>query len=220
MINIKQQEKIFLDIALNLKKPITTYAIGGTAMMLKGLKEESVDMDIVFTSEEDRQAFKSAVKVLGFEDFDEKIVYGKRANAPEMVNVPDCRIDLFLNQVINFAFTEGAKERAKDTHVFHNNLIIKVADMHDIIVMKCATNRSKDEEDIISIVKNEKINWDILVGEAEAQIKLGNERAVLALGTTLEKLVNNYKIAVPKEALDKLWKMLKRQVKNKSKKYL
>ena len=220
VINIEQQNKIFRDISNKISMPIIVYAIGGTAMMFKGLKPSTLDIDIVFTKEEDRQEFKKAVKSLGYEDFDATIVYGKRENAPDMVKIPDSRIDLFLNQVVNFSFTESIKERAKDVHQFGDNLIIKIADMHDIIVMKCATTRPKDEADIVKIVKNETINWNLLVKEADEQIQLGNELAVLSLGTLLEKLLNKYKIAVPPSVLDDLWKLLNKQVEKKGKKDL
>lgn len=218
MINVEQQERIFLEIAKKLPHPITVYAIGGTAMMFQGLKGETLDIDIVFTKEEDRQDFKTAVKSLGFEDFDTTIVYGKNKNAPDMVKLPDSRIDLFLNNVLNFVFSESIRNRAAETHQFAENLIIKVADVHDLIVMKCATTRPKDEQDIVKIIRNAKINWNILVREAEEQIKLGNESAVLTLGTILEKLSNKYKLPVPSETLDSLWSLLEKQVKFKARK--
>ena len=215
MIKIDQQNRIFIDIAAKIQRPITMYAIGGTAMMFQGLKEETLDIDLVFTKEEDRQDFKTAVKSLGFEDFDTTRVYGKKENAPDMVKLPDARIDLFLNNVLNFVFSESIISRAIETHQFDKNLIIKVADMHDIIVMKCATTRPKDEQDIVSIIRNSKINWNLLTDEAEEQTKLGNESAILTLGTILEKLSNKYKLPIPSEVLDRLWNMLEKQVKAK-----
>jgi hypothetical protein len=60
------------------------------------------------------------------------------------------------------------------------------------------------------------MNWEILVKESEEQVKLGNETAINSLGEKLEKLDNQGAITLPKDVLDSLWKMLKKQVKNKS----
>ena len=87
--------------------------------------------------------------------------------------------------------------------------------------MKSATSRIKDLDDIITIVKKDKINWEIIIEEAKEQINLGNNNFVLSLGEKLEKLNNQKEIAIstpiPKTVLDQLWKLLKKQVKNKNK---
>ena len=103
------------------------------------------------------------------------------------------------------------------THEFNKNLLIRVSDPHDIIIMKSATSREKDIDDIKKIVTSSSMNWDILVEEAGVQVKLGNELAILSLGEKLETLENLGMIKVPKSAADKLWKMLKKQVKGKRK---
>ena len=85
--------------------------------------------------------------------------------------------------------------------------------------MKSATSRIKDEEDIATLLQNKNIEWNILIGEAKNQVKLGNERAVLNLGYLLEKLSNKGKFFVPSEVLDSLFETLKKHVKKpKSKK--
>ncbi len=216
MITIKDQQEVLVKISKGISKEITAYTIGGTAMMFLGLKDSTLDIDIVFTSEEDRSAFKKAVKTLGFEDMDSAIVYGKRDNCPDMVKLPDSRIDLFLNEVISFIFSKNMQARAKEIHQF-GNLILKVADVHDLIIMKCATNRIKDKDDILKIIKNSQINWDILADEAEHQLSLGKEQAVLSLGTLLEELNNNHNVEVPKQVLDKLWNLLEKQIRSKKK---
>ncbi len=114
-------------------------------------------------------------------------------------------------------FSETMKQRAKQIHEF-GNLIIKVADPHDILIMKSVTSRAKDLDDIIAIVNKSQVDWDLIVKEAEEQVKLGNETAIMGLGEKLEKLSERKIIEVPKNVLDKLWKLLSKQVKNKSKK--
>ena len=217
VITIIEQQDLLLQISKKLPRQITAYAIGGTAMIFYGLKETTLDIDLVFTNQKDRETFKETVKSMGYNDMDPIIVYGRKPNTPDMIKLYNSRIDLFLNQVINFTFSEDMQKRAKETHQFGKNLILKTADIHDLIIMKCATNREKDEKDIISIMKNSKVNWEILVNEAQNQINLGNEQAILSLGTLLEKL-KNLDIQVPTKVLDQLWELLKNQIEKKKSK--
>jgi len=215
MIAIQDQQNLLIKIARKISRPVTTYAIGGTAMMFWGLKDSTVDIDLVFTQESERKEFKRAAKSLGHPDMDSTIVYGKRENIPEMIQLPEARIDLFLNDVINFRFSENMQARAKEIHQFDINLFIKPADIHDIMLMKCATNRLKDELDILAIIKNSKIDWKILVQEAQHQLSLGKEQAILSLGTLLESLKDKNKAEVPQSVLDELWNILKKQVESR-----
>ena len=130
----------------------------------------------------------------------------------------DFIFDLFLNKIVNSVFSDGMKKRATQTHEFGGNLVIKVSDPSDILVMKSVTWRTKDNEDIISIINNNKLNWNTILEEAKEQVKLGNEKAILVLGEKLEKLVNLKAINVPQEVSGKLWNFFTKQVKNKSKK--
>lgn len=218
MIDIIQQEKLFIAIGNILEKKITVYAIGGTAMMLKGIKDSTLDVDLVFDMKSDRDEFISTLRKLGAKESDVTLVYGLKENCPFMLELENVRFDLFTNKIISSVFSEKMKERAKQADEFGKNLVIKSADPHDIIILKCVTSRAKDLIDISIISKKYTINWDIIVEEAREQVKLGNEKAILLLGEKLEKLNNSREVAVPKSVLDKLWKLLKKQVKENAKK--
>ncbi len=217
MINIKDQEILFNDIGKVLTRKVIAYAIGGTALMLLGLKRETLDIDLVFANEEDRRVCAHAIKSLGFQDMDAQIVYRKKENVPQMINTGKARFDLFLLKVITSNFSEEMQKRAVQTHEFGENLIIKVADIHDIIIMKSATTREKDEEDISNIIKNSEINWKIIIEEVENQVNLGNIKANLELGDTLERIKNKHRADIPQSVLDELWGLLKEQVDKKGK---
>lgn len=219
MISVTAQRNLLIEIGNKLSKEITTYAIGGTAMMFLGFKEATKDIDLVFTSKEDREIFKKIAKLLGYKEIDSVIVYGTKNNRPEMINLGDSRLDLFLLEVIDFIFSENMQKRAEQKHQFGKNLILKIADKHDIILMKCATKRIRDEEDIISIIKINHIDWNILIEEAKKQVKLGKELAFLEMGTLIEKLKNKHKLDIPKKVGDTFFDLLKEQVDSKKKNY-
>ena len=217
MIDIQEQQNLFLRIAERLPKKIEVYAIGGTAMMFLGLKYNTLDVDLVFSNVEDRKIFKETAKLLDFKESSAEIVYGKKENTPEMVVIADVRLDLFLFKIVSSYFSEPMQKRATQIHEFAGKLIIRVADPQDILIMKSVTSREKDVNDIVAIIKNTKINWDVIVNESCEQVRLGNETAILGLGEKLEKLVNRKIIVVPKDVLDRLWKLLSKQVKGKNK---
>lgn len=89
--------------------------------------------------------------------------------------------------------------------------------MHDIILMKHATDRVKDAEDIEEIINKEKINWNTILEETKNQLKLGKQRAAFDLGLFLESLESTG-INIPKNVSDELFKIFENQIKEKRKK--
>ncbi|MBS3141251.1 hypothetical protein J4405_03845 [Candidatus Woesearchaeota archaeon] len=217
MITIEQQQGLLLNISRRLDKKVTVYAIGGTAMMFLGFKDATLDIDLVFENEKDKEIFKKALKSLGYLEMDAMKVYGKKKNQPEMLKLDDERFDLFMVEVISFIFSETMQKRAEQIHQFENNLILKIANPHDIILMKCATDRLKDKDDAMKIINSVKIDWKILIQEAKKQIELGKERAAFDLGYFLEDLKRNFKVNIPQEVLDTLFSIVEKQAKEKIK---
>ncbi|MEK6899079.1 MAG: DUF6036 family nucleotidyltransferase [Nanoarchaeota archaeon] len=219
MININTQEALFNEIGRALPKKLIVYSIGGTAMMLLGLKNETFDIDLVFDKESDRNLFIETLEGMKFKKDDKRVIetYGLKKNTPAMLRLEsgDFIFDLFLNKIVSSVFSDGMKKRATQTHEFGSNLVIKVATTNDILIMKSVTGRTKDNEDIIAIINDNKLNWDVILEEANEQVLLGNEHAIMGLGENLEKLINRKIISVPKSIIDKLWKLFNKQVKGK-----
>ena len=219
MIDIQKQEEMFIAIGRIMSKKISLYAIGGTAMMFRSLKNSTLDVDLVFDKKEDREEFMRALRKLGAKESDVTLIYGLKDNSPLMLEFDNCRFDMFMNKIVTSFFSDSMKERAIQTHEF-GNLIIRVADPIDILIMKSVTSRNKDLDDIISIVNKVNINWDIVLLEAQEQVRLGNQTAIMNLGEKLERLVNQKIITISKEIHDKIWKLFTKQVKGKKERKL
>jgi len=218
MITVTEQQKLLLNIARTLQQKVTAYAVGGTAMMFLGIKDSTLDIDLVFENEKDKNVFKEAIKSLGYREMDAIKVYGAKRNHPEMLTLNDERFDLFVVEVIDFIFSESMQKRAESIHQFGDNLILKIADPHDIIVMKCATDRLKDKDDVRKIMEIRKINWDTVVEEIKVQIKLGKDKAAFELGEFLEHLKEKMKLDIPQDILDTLWGVVQKQAEEKQRK--
>jgi len=185
MISVEDQQSLLLNISRRIKEPINVYAIGGTAMMFLWFKDATLDIDLVFKDSSDKEIFKKALIEIGYQPLDTIKIYGTKNNHPEMFTLGDERFDLFVGEVIDFIFSESMQKRAQDTHQYGENLILKIANPHDIILMKCATDRQKDMDDARRIINNTKIDWELLIEEAKVQIDLGKHQAAFELGEFL-----------------------------------
>lgn len=173
-------------------------------MMFNGLKNATLDIDIVFTKEEDRNVFIDAIKKIGYRHMNSTVVYGAKNNQPKMYSLDTERFDLFVNDVVDFTFSEDMQKRFTQIHEYGKNLKLCIAHPQDIVLMKCATDRAKDLEDAKRIIETQKIDWDALVQEAATQVKLGRNEAIFDLGEFLEK-IQQTGTKVSQEALDKLY---------------
>lgn len=213
MIDVKNQQDLLLNVSKRLKRKIVVYAIGGTAMMFHGFKDITKDIDLVFTAEEDRQEFKKAAEELEYKTYNATQVYGVKDNQPIMLargKGKEERFDLFFNDVIDFIFSENMKRRSSVTMEFDRNIILKIADPHDIILMKCATDRVKDKDDARNIMKNYTIDWNLIIEEAKHQVNLGKDRALFDLAEFVDDL-QKIGTATPPFVLSTLWKLLEEQ---------
>lgn len=220
MINLEDHANLLKAISQKLKKKIIVYAIGGTAMMLQGLKDSTVDIDLVFENDGDKEEFKAAAKSLGYKDMDPSKVYGPKDNTPDMLTLGNERFDLFVDKIIDYTFSDTMKKRSSKTYEFSKNLILKIADYHDIIILKCATKRTKDMDDIKSIIETKEINWDTIIDESKKQLELGEEHIFIDLGGCLEDLRKTLKGKIPQKVLDMIYNLLKDQANKKNKKRL
>ncbi len=170
MINIQDQENLFKLIANYLEKDVECYTIGGTAMMFRGYKAATKDIDLVFKSESDRKTFITAIEKLGYTQRSIKLIYSQnrleQKNTPLMYSRGEERFDLFVKDVFGFDldFTDFVQ---RHDYLAKKELIVFTASKELLIILKAVTNREKDYEDIESIVKIEpNLNWHFIVDKA------------------------------------------------------
>jgi hypothetical protein len=208
MITLKQQETLFTEISRKLKKRIVTYAVGGNAMIYWGHKDVTVDIDMVFTDAYEMRDFEEALKSSGYTRIDSSNVYGLKDNRPVLLKRTEQeRFDLFLNKVIRFDFSDAMKKRAEKTFEYGKNLVIKVADYHDVFLMKCVTDRVRDKADIKMILENEDIDWNIIISEARNQVRLGNGGSIFDVLGECQKIKEEMGLKIPDRFFHEVWNM-------------
>ncbi len=195
MITHDDQLKLFEVIGKNLTKDIECYAFGGTAMMFYGYKDETKDIDLLFTDVSARKEFITAVEKLGFRETSPLTIYipakMKDPHRPLMFKNEDTRFDLFSKRIFKTVMSPAMKEDLFAVHEFRAkyNLTINVFRSEHIVLLKAVTDRDKDFEDMLTILnKNKDFNWKYFIDEVIWQFKNGNEWIILDVEKMMKEL--------------------------------
>ena len=221
MINFQEQLGLFKNvIGSQLKKKVECIAIGGSAMLFYQAKNSTKDVDLVFLKKEDLESVKEILYNSGFNE--RKNIKGifredEDSSKPIMMEGPETRFDLFLNEVIGFKIHQATIERIMEVHEF-GNFIVKTASPEDILMMKCCTERLRDRDDAAELIRKFNINWDVIIRETPHQAKIGMLAFPLLLYEFLTELRNNYEVQVPENITKELLTISKNQFKELKKK--
>lgn len=186
---------IFTLASKKITKNLECYAFGGTAMMFYGYKDETKDIGILFEQDNDRNEFIAALKALGFSDttphnifIPEKL---RDKNIPLIFKRDESRFDIFTKKIFKTVISTKMKEDLYAVHDFKgkNNLKVKVLRKEFIVLLKAVTERDRDFEDILTIVKKEKnFDWQYLIDEVIWQYKHGDSWVLLDTEKMLREL--------------------------------
>lgn len=196
MISHEDQMDIFALVSKKITKNLECYAFGGTAMMFYGYKDETKDIDILFEKDNERNQFIAALKALGFADttphnifIPEKL---RDKNIPLIFKRDESRFDIFTKKIFKAIISPKMKEDLYAVHDFKGefNLRVNVLRKEFIVLLKAVTERERDFEDILTIVKKEKnFDWQYLIDEVIWQYKHGDSWVLL----DTEKMMNELK---------------------------
>ena len=143
----------FLQLLADLDKELELYAIGGTAMILKNIKETTKDIDFLTTEKQEKIR-----KLFNLAGLKEKAP-SKLCNIWHLENI---RIDLFYDEFI-FGITLPNDWKDKSEHLKDIGKVkLYILNWQDIIITKIARNEQRDIDDAIDIIKAEKINFEEL----------------------------------------------------------
>ena len=142
--------KNFLQLIADLDEEIELFAIGGTAMLLKGIKEATKDIDFFTTAP--YQKIKKLFTLAGL----------KEKESSKLCNIwylKDIRIDIFYDEfIIGYSFPADWKELSIFIKKI-GKLKLFILNWYDLIITKIARSEKRDIEDILAIIKAEKIDF-------------------------------------------------------------
>ena len=171
----------FLQLLADLDKKLELYAIGGTAMILKNIKETTKDID--FLTAENQEKIRKLFNLAGLEEKDNS----KLCNIWYLENI---RIDLFYDEFI-FGISLLNDWKDKSEHIKDIGKVkLYILNWQDILITKIARNEQRDIEDAIDIIKAENINFEDL---KERYYNLAEESVISGYDEKFKALERAYK---------------------------
>ena len=214
MITFKDQMDIFKLISENIKKDVVCYAFGGTAMMFFGYKDDTKDIDLLFKDESSRDEFIHALTGLGFVETSPITIYIpeklRDKYKPLMFKREDARFDIFTKKIFRTQLSSKMKEDLFAVHEYKgkHTFKVKVLKTEHIVQLKMITERDKDLEDIILIIRKDKyFNWQYLIDEVIWQYQHGDSWALLDTEKMMKELKRYF--FIPEKYLKQLYKAQK-----------
>jgi len=171
--------KLFDKINRELGIKVNAYIIGGAALMTYGEKSYTKDIDIVFNSQAEFEAFRKTLHKLGFKTKIADKGYSK-LELQHIYIKGDMRFDIFNSVVCQgLSLSDNMIKRAKPINKL-TMLAIFVISLEDIFLFKSITEKEGDVEDSVNIVRKRAIDWDTILNEIQYQIKKHNKKQWIA----------------------------------------
>lgn len=160
-----------------LKKEIKAFLIGGGAMVFRGYKYSTRDIDIVVMDVKDSQELINAIKALGYNVVARCKIVVLEDKGP--------KIYIYVRSINKkYIITKRILQRAEK--ILLGNLRLYIAHDTDLLIMKALTKRIRDYEDVKILIRKGKIDWKTLVEEVKEQDQLTGYPVSFNVLTTLE----------------------------------
>lgn len=153
-------KNLFQEIDANLENKVNIYIIGGAALLFRGLKGSTKDIDIIVKSSEEKMHFENALNKIGFRGNKLTNEY-KNLEITYILKRDDFRIDLFMKKVCStLSISKGIENRAEK--IFSGkNLNVFACSNEDILLFKAIARREADIEDCIALARQSP-DWNII----------------------------------------------------------
>lgn len=143
----------FLNLIADLNEPLELFAIGGTAMVLKNIKEATKDIDFLTT--ESYEKIRRLFSLAGL----------KEESSQKVCNIwrlDKTRIDIFYDGfIMGIPFPEDWKEKSEKIKEI-GNINLYILNWYDLIITKISRSEKRDIEDSIKIIKSQKLDFNFL----------------------------------------------------------
>ncbi|MFH1696524.1 MAG: DUF6036 family nucleotidyltransferase [Candidatus Diapherotrites archaeon] len=156
-------------IGKHLAKKTPCHIFGGAAMVFRGLKVTTKDIDLIFDNRAEMETFVSAAEKAGFATVKIPRAYERLEISCLLENCENnWRLDIFLGRFAGkMRFTHAMKKRAKPLREFHNLNALLLSN-EDIFILKSITERKRDLEDM-KLLLGFGLDWKVIESEMLAQ---------------------------------------------------
>jgi hypothetical protein len=165
----KEIERFFAELNNSIGEKTDAYIIGGAALLKKGMKPATKDIDIVVATKHEFLEIQNALNKMGFKSK----IPGKEyshMNLSQIFQKGDFRIDLFEKDVCaRFSLSKNMMKRAEKV-IELSQINVLICSSEDIFLFKTMTEREGDITDCISIASTQNLDWNIILKELKEQI--------------------------------------------------
>lgn len=145
--------ELFLNLLADVDEELELFALGGTAMVLKGIKESTKDID--FLTAEPYSKIKKLFILAGLKEESPS----KLCNIWRLQNI---RVDVFYDGFIfGVPFPDDWKELSEKLRDI-GKVRLFVLNWYDLIITKIARSEERDIGDILAILTSQKIDFEVL----------------------------------------------------------
>ena len=143
----------FLNLIADLNQPLELFVIGGTAMVLKNIKESTKDIDFLTT--ENQEKIKKLFTLAGL----------KEEGSDKICNIwrlDKTRVDIFYDGfIMGIPFPDDWKKLSEKIKEI-GKIRLYILNWYDLIITKISRSEKRDIEDIIAIIKSQKLDFKFL----------------------------------------------------------
>lgn len=166
-------------------------------MILRGDKEATKDVDIVFDSRREASGFISALERCSFvKELDTPQAYEPMGAYAVMRAEDMFWFDIFLKRVSRkFYLSRGVKERAEEWGAL-GKLRLFLCSREDIFLSKSVTDRDRDLEDM-AVLYRRVLDPDVIMGECDVQTESSEMIWHLYLAEKIDEMEVAQRLSVP-----------------------
>jgi hypothetical protein len=171
------------EISALLRTRMEVFLVGEAPIVLRGWKNTCAEVEIVFLSDKDVQAFVEALRKADYEE----TLYMRYKKY--------LAIDLHVKSFSEYIITEEMLKRAFDTDL--GNLRLKIASPEDVILLKSSSTRDTDYVDTRLLLNKIRPDWSVVVAELDNQVNrhgTSDYAAIMLLATVNDLRRRKYQI--------------------------
>ena len=144
------------EISALLRTHMEVFLVGEAPIVLRGWKHTCAEVELVFLSDKDLQAFVEALRKADYEE----TLYMRYKKY--------LAIDLHLKSFSEYMISEEMLKRAFDTDL--GNLRLKIGSPEDVILLKSSSTRDSDYVDTRLLLNKIRPDWGVVVAELDNQV--------------------------------------------------
>ncbi|PUA32624.1 MAG: hypothetical protein B9J98_04005 [Candidatus Terraquivivens tikiterensis] len=218
-INIRQlepapiSEDFFWKLGGALENRVEAYLFGGAAMMLRGYKAATVDVDLAVRSHEYLVCLDKALRLMGYKLVGDPDEGSLERGVPRIYsNGERPKVEVYLGKISGKVTITGSMLMVGERREY-GNLILVLASDEDSVLLKLLTERLRDLMDAELIIRGRKepLDWDAIADRIIEQHSIMKSYIGITFFDGIRDLIEVRGIFIPRNVVKKFKSLMERQ---------